>query len=228
MTWWPWPPKKKVNVYFTTNFSFRLSDAFLRRMVTSGLKACVVALDGFSQESYGRTRIGGKFELVKSNLERLLAIRRQLKSPTPLVEVQSCLFEHNRHEKPLIQNFCRRIGVDSLFFSAGVWGKTWDTVDAPAYTPRPPARRPRCEWPFFATLVCANGDIIPCCKFRVGSIYAKHQKRPTMGNLNHAPLAQILNNPAYRISRRLTANPATTPTGAVKANFCHTCPRLFE
>src|SRR5205085_1410671 len=65
-----------MNVHISTNFSFKLTDERLARMARSGLTHLTVCVDGLRQESYERTRVGGRIDLVLSNLRRICAERR--------------------------------------------------------------------------------------------------------------------------------------------------------
>src|SRR4051812_9981403 len=64
-----------LNSHVSTNFSFRLSDARLQELVTSGPTHLTVCVDGMRQEHYERTRVGGDIDLVLRNLEGLLEMR---------------------------------------------------------------------------------------------------------------------------------------------------------
>ncbi|HUN82650.1 MAG TPA: radical SAM protein, partial [Phycisphaerae bacterium] len=51
-----------LNVHISTNFSFDLTDARIKRIVTSGLTHLSVCVDGLSQEKYEMTRVGGRID----------------------------------------------------------------------------------------------------------------------------------------------------------------------
>ena len=49
-----------LNAHISSNFSFSLTDERLRSLVLSGLTHLTVCVDGFSHETYSRTRVGGR------------------------------------------------------------------------------------------------------------------------------------------------------------------------
>ncbi len=218
---------KGLNTYFTTNLSFRLSEEEIAKLVRSGLSAIIVALDGFTQDTYEITRVNGHIELVKANLTRLMTFRKSVGSRKPFVEVQSCVFEHNKHQKYLIEEFCRGLKVDSLVFVRGS-PHNWALRMQPKNRPRPARRFPLCPWPYFATVVLYDGDILPCCKFRLETTYAKNQPRLIMGSIRHESLNNIFNGEAYRRSRAMCRNPGLSGFPAFDSNFCYQCKFLFE
>jgi MoaA/NifB/PqqE/SkfB family radical SAM enzyme len=216
--------RKKLNTYFTTNLSLNLSDTQLRRLVESGLSTIIVALDGLSQGTYGRTRINGNIELVKQNIRRLLAIRKELHRELPFVMIQSLLFEHNLHEKEQVTRFCEETGVDSLVFSRGDM-VPWKTQYRPRSRPKTARGLPLCMWPYFSAVVLCDGDVVPCCFYRLETAYARDVPRVPMGSLRDQRLIDIFNNDRYLASRRLADQPSDGADAS--ANFCYGCKYLY-
>ncbi len=106
--------QKRLNTYITTNFSVNLSDTQITKLIKDGPSTIIIALDGFSQETYGKTRINGNVGLVKDNLIRLLDKQKKLNKKLPYIMIQSNLYDHNTHEKDEVERFCQKIGVDSI------------------------------------------------------------------------------------------------------------------
>jgi MoaA/NifB/PqqE/SkfB family radical SAM enzyme len=82
------------------------------RLVRSGLDLLSVSIDGLTQETYERYRVGGSLEKVLANLRELLAKRAELASATPRIRWQFLVFKHNEHEAPRVAEFARAVGVD--------------------------------------------------------------------------------------------------------------------
>jgi hypothetical protein len=68
-------------------------------------------VDGFSQETYERFRVGGDLKLVKSNLERAAKIRDRLGLETRIV-YKFLIFSWNEHEVADAQRYAARLGID--------------------------------------------------------------------------------------------------------------------
>jgi MoaA/NifB/PqqE/SkfB family radical SAM enzyme len=104
-----------LNVHYSTNFSFRLSDQRIRRIVTSGLTHLTVCVDGLSQEKYELTRVGGRVDLVISNLRRVCQYREESGRRGPYVEVQYIKYQHNLNELEEARRLFLGFGVDQVY-----------------------------------------------------------------------------------------------------------------
>jgi sulfatase maturation enzyme AslB (radical SAM superfamily) len=107
----------------STNFSLKLSDAYLDRLIDSGLTLLSVACDGATKEMYEKYRVGGNFDLVMENMQRVIARKRERGLQYPLVEWRFLVFSHNEHEVPLAREMAQAMGVDILDFYFGVTPK---------------------------------------------------------------------------------------------------------
>lgn len=104
----------------STNFSIKLTDAYIDRLLDSGLTLLSVACDGATAENYEKYRVGGQFELVMSNMRRVISRKRERGLQYPLVEWRFLVFSHNEHEVPLARQMAQDMGVDILDFYFGV------------------------------------------------------------------------------------------------------------
>ncbi len=220
-----------LNVHLCTSFSFALSDERLRDLVTSGLTHLTVCVDGMTQETYARTRVGGRIDRVLSNLERVCALKREAGGIYPRIEVQYIMFQHNRSE---LDEACRRfeeLGVDE---ATAFWGFLHNYTECDpgtyeVYRPRPARRLPWCYWPYFFMVIKHNGDAIPCCNHRVGEQYSASADPLTMGNVLETSVRDVWNSRAYRDVRRLVLSPpAVQADSELERSFCYECPRLFD
>ncbi|MBN1797204.1 MAG: SPASM domain-containing protein [Spirochaetales bacterium] len=220
--------RKKINTFFVSNFSVKLRDSQIKEILQSGVNWITVALDGFSQESYSKTRIGGSIALVKKNLENMLALRKKLKQKQPFIEVQSLIFKHNMHEKQKVIEFCKTRGVDKLTFKKGSL-KPW--IKKPV-TGEPQARKkkrlPLCFWPYFSGVLLYDGNVIPCCWYRHENTYVQDERRITMGSITKNGFKDIYNNLQYQEVRGYCMNPKLLlKKQNMIDNFCYGCKRLF-
>jgi len=220
-----------LNAHISTNFSFRLSDERIRKLLSSGLTHLTVCVDGMSQERYELTRVGGRIGLVLDNLDRLLRIRVQLQQRYPKVEVQFIKFQHNLDELEKAATWCAERGVDQF---TDYWGNLHNFADvAPGryriFHPKPKKVLPRCTWPHFSMQVKYNGDVIPCCYYRTTEQYREGGDSRIVGNVLKSGLWEVWNSPAYRQLRRLVNDPTRVASDpSLSASFCHGCPTVFE
>lgn len=105
---------KGLSVRINSNLN-RTTSVQARLMVESGLEELLVDLDGATQETYERYRIGGKLALVVGNVRQIVEVKRQLKSPLPLITARTLLTRHNESEVPHIKALAWNLGVDRFW-----------------------------------------------------------------------------------------------------------------
>lgn len=221
----------KLNVHISTNFSFSLTDARLKRMIDSGLTHLTVCVDGLSQKKYELTRVGGRIERVLNNLERMCRFRRELGRTYPKIEVQYIKFQHNVDELEPARNLLLGWGIDQF---TDFWGDLGNYVDRDPGTfriigPRENKRIPQCYWPHGNIVIKYNGDVIPCCTYRIGQQYTASDDARVLGNVFQSSVREVWNNEKYRQARRMVSNPQSVlHDPALKDHFCYGCPAIFE
>jgi MoaA/NifB/PqqE/SkfB family radical SAM enzyme len=220
-----------LNVHISTSFSFRLSDGQVREIVNSGLTHLSVCVDGLSQESYERTRAGGRIAWVLSNLERACAYREQGGRGRPRIEVQYIKYRHNADELETASALFDSMGVDDV---VTFWGTLHNYVDCDpgTYEVGAPKKRrflPRCYWPYLFMVIKYDGSVIPCCNHRIGEQYRARGEPRALGNVLAEGVHAVWNAPGYRALRRFVCDPelALADRG-LAASFCAECPRIFR
>jgi radical SAM protein with 4Fe4S-binding SPASM domain len=103
------------NIYTATSSNAHyFTDEVAEATVKSGLDRLIISIDGVTQESYAKYRIGGKIEKVLEGTQKLVYWKKNLRSKTPHIIWQFIAFKHNEHEIPLIKKMAKEIGVDEL------------------------------------------------------------------------------------------------------------------
>ena len=87
----------KIITSTSTNGHF-LNTENNEKIIQSGLKKLIVSVDGTTQETYEKYRIGGNLESVLNGIEDLIHIKRKLKSKYPLIIIQFLVLKHNEHQ----------------------------------------------------------------------------------------------------------------------------------
>ena len=233
--------RKRISTQVSSNLSLPLSDERIRRLIESGLHGLVCSIDGASQETYGKYRRRGSFDLAFGNMERILAMRRAMSRARPVLTWQFLVFKFNQHEMEAAQRMASAIGVDRLSFEApfvepGRYGfsaedaaemRAWipDDPRFNRYDPRSPhyvspheaARtRKRCDWHYVSTAVNWDGAVAPCCTV--------HETKDDFGRLQPGrAYMDVVNNEAFVGIRERFAGRRRVATGLV----CETCPTPF-
>jgi MoaA/NifB/PqqE/SkfB family radical SAM enzyme len=208
-----------------TNLSLHLSDKVLEELLASGLDVLAASVDGFSQETYQIYRRGGDLALVRSNLERLVALRQRLGARTEIVW-NMLVFRFNEHELDAAEGYCRDLGVTFKPREAFIDNPDWVPSHrrnpppspapeaAPAATPGPP--RP-CAWHYGYSTINANGSVSPCC--------AVWEEAEDFGVVepHRVDFAEVWNNSLFRKSRAAFAGKPARGLEEVET-ICTRCP----
>lgn len=220
-----------LNVHISTNFSFRLTDERIRRIVQSGLTHMTVCVDGLSQEKYELTRVGGRIDWVLNNLQRLIQYRRECGGEYPKVEVQYIKFAHNVDELEPARRMFDSLGIDQV---TDFWGNLHNYTDfdpglLAVGAPKKKERVPQCFWPHLSMVIKYNGDVIPCCSYRLGHQYTAVDDPHIFGNVFETSVWEVWNSPKYRKARRMVSDPESVlQDPSLKDEFCYGCGVIFE
>jgi MoaA/NifB/PqqE/SkfB family radical SAM enzyme len=221
----------EMNTHVKSNFNFSMSDEKIERLVRSGLTHLSVCVDGLTQSTYERTRVGGKLELVLANLSRVCELKRRLGATYPRVEAQFIKFRHNVHEFEAAKALFESMGVDRV---TSFWGELGNYTDDPvrgvaALEPRANTLLPQCYWPHFTMLIRYNGDVIPCSNYRIGEQNARAGDKRVIGNVFQTSVRDVWNSPGYRAIRRLVSNPERARRESwLRDSFCDGCAAVFD
>ncbi len=211
----------------------RRGAAFLREIVVSGLDHLVVSIDGTTQDVYEHYRRGGDLAHVMANLKELVALKRELRRDTPVIEWQFLVMRHNEHQIEDAKRLGREIGVDRVRFTGA--GLPFDDLTnvalAREWLPERPAFRgydpeiirrrgylydEHCFYLYRAMTINPRGEVAPCC--------AIHHAKWDFGNLLEASLDEVWNNAHYRSARALFSRRGVA---SAQDTACHHCP-LFR
>jgi MoaA/NifB/PqqE/SkfB family radical SAM enzyme len=230
--------RANLNVHLTTHFSYAFSDARIESIARSGLTHLTIAVDGATQETYGKTRVGGDLKLVLANLKRLTKYKRDHGLRLPFVEVQHLTHSHHpQGEADRVRSIVSEFGVDQFTVRPGAHLTSAgdlvnvvrsDVGEFPVVMPHRPKLFPRCLYPYLSTVIRYNGDVIPCCIHRGARQHIESvDERGMIGNIFRDGMAGIWNSTRYRENRRLVSNPLDLyKHPELKESFCYGCERV--
>ncbi len=225
-----------MRVHVGSNFSYPFTDERIESLLHSGITDLTVCVDGLSQELYQRTRVGGKIEHVLNNLERLCKKRKELNLKRIHIEVQYIRFDHNRHQEAEARKKLLEIGVDQFTAFDG-YTINYVNVDpnSPYYKPQSPHPRkifgmpPHCHWPYTSMVIRYDGEVIPCCFYRLASQYADGIKPMSLGNVfdkdgNVENIEKMWNGQEYQNLRKQVFDGSIVS----REDYCYGCSFLFD
>jgi len=215
--------KKGLSIDIHSNFSLKLSEEFLEKLVKSGLTNLTLSIDGASQETYEKYRRNGNFSTVLENMEKISRIKKMLGSQKPNVIWKFVVNKYNEHEVEKARNMAESFGFD---FRTSVFTLVDDVVDLPTqqydknralelidewmpsekyvYEPYKNLKDGKnseslygghCTFLWDAIYVNPDGSVYPCC-------FATSPKS-SFGNILTQPLEEIWNSSDYLYSRNL-------------------------
>jgi radical SAM protein with 4Fe4S-binding SPASM domain len=186
------------------------------KLVKSGLDVLIVSLDGVSQETYSKYRVGGSFEKVTNGIKTIITIRNELGVSKPLIVWQFLVMKHNEHEISKAKVYSEQLAVNKL----DLWaircdmGREifWDdktkierTADwlpknenflmYDLATHKRKIKPRTCNFLWVQAAINWNGSVSPCC--------ALYEEKYDFGNAFSDGFMQVWNNNKYRQARKV-------------------------
>jgi radical SAM protein with 4Fe4S-binding SPASM domain len=197
-----------ANIYTatSTNAHYLNPDNALRT-VESGLKRLIISIDGTTQESFEKYRVGGNLNRVLDGTKNLIEARKK-KGKGPFIIWQFIVFDHNEKEIPKIKQLAREIGVDQLRIKTA---QIYDFETSNTLIPKNSKYSRyvkkgdgyviknkllnQCWRMWQGCVVTWDGKVVPCCFDKDAS----HR----LGELNNQRFHDIWNSPSYQSFRTL-------------------------
>jgi MoaA/NifB/PqqE/SkfB family radical SAM enzyme len=183
----------KVMTMISTN-GLLFTEDNTRSLLEAGIDLIKIQIGGFTQDIYSVQIRYGDVEKLKNNIRMVARLKKELKSHTVIL-VDWIIYNYNRHQIPLIRQFCKELGLMLSFRQGnprgGLEGKE---------TPLPAETLPvSCDWLWKGMQVDFNGNILPCCD---GVIWS-HIKPYTVYTTGSSHVKEIWNGPAAQAVREL-------------------------
>jgi MoaA/NifB/PqqE/SkfB family radical SAM enzyme len=207
---------RNVYVMLSTNAT-AMTPAYNEKLLDAGIDYVTVAIDGGSDETYSKYRIGGEYSKVLSNVRSLLQLREQRKLNHPFVEWQFIVFRHNEHEVDATEKMAYQIGINKFTpLPAYVEDKDWHPVGE-QYRQETfnPERLKNCERPWSHLNIRADGGVASCCY--------EFAKKDDFGDIRKDRFDDIWNNRFFTESRLLLSQHRKGQPLSESALICHDC-----
>lgn len=168
----------EAKIYTSTSTNAqRLSDDMAERLIASGLDKLIVSIDGITQESYEKYRIGGSLQKAIESTKHLIELRKKMNSATPFVEIQCLLLSSNEDQIKGMKKLTKELGVDKLTFKTAQF---YDFENGHSLMPSKEKHsrykltpngkyalkkriKNRCWRLWNGAVVNVEGNILPCC-----------------------------------------------------------------
>jgi len=168
---------KEHNIYVTTSTNGHyFTDKNITKTLNSGLDSLIISLDGITQESYEKYRVGGQLDRVLDGTARLIDEKKRRKLRKPNIALQFLVMKHNENEIPEVKKIAEQLGVDQLLFKnievrslkeAQKWLPSENKFrrydfSGDKYIVKGIDKK-SCTRPWLSTLINWDGTFVPCC-----------------------------------------------------------------
>ncbi|MDP2653240.1 MAG: radical SAM protein [Candidatus Omnitrophota bacterium] len=146
-----------------------------RAILEAGLDFIKIQLSGFTQDVYSVQIRSGNVERLKENIRNFARMKREGGYKT-LILVDYILYNYNRHQVPMVRQFCKENGV-MLNFRPGNPIHGLEDKE-PALSTEPLPLKMSCDWLWKGMQINWNGDVLQCCEAVVWSkpeVYEKFE-----------------------------------------------------
>ncbi|MBI4686388.1 MAG: radical SAM protein [Nitrospirae bacterium] len=99
-------------VHLDSNIMLINTEQKVRELIDSGLGLLNMSIDGATQDTYEKYRIGGKLDVVLGNVKALIAEKRRRGVIYPEIVCQVVVTKNNEHEVEEIRRMAVELGVD--------------------------------------------------------------------------------------------------------------------
>ncbi len=160
----------------STNAQFVTKDN-AKLLVLSGLDKIIISVDGSTQETYQKYRIGGRLDKAIDGIKQLIFWKNELKSITPMVEIQFLVLKTNEHQMAEMRLLAKSLKANRMSFKTA---QLYDFENGNALMPSKKrysrykknhngkyvlkGKQPnRCLRLWSGGVVNAHGEVLPCC-----------------------------------------------------------------
>ena len=216
--------ERDIRTVTSTNAHFLENEDYLKRVLTSGLSTLIIAIDSLDTENYELYRKHGDLRRAIDGLERVVALKRRLRSRT-LLNLRMVVMRNNEHEVEAIARLGQKAGVDCFTVktinpSCGSYSSDETLVPMNPRHRRFVYRKDswervksdtRCEQVWMMANVHADGNVVPCCYDFDASM--------AVGNAFETSFTDIWRSPEYAdLRRRVLLGKSSLP----HCTECHT------
>ncbi len=170
-----------------------------KEIVESGLDKLIISIDGVTQDVYEKYRKGGSLEKAKNAIHYINYWKKNLKSVSPMIEVQFIVFGTNEHQIKEIKKLSKVLKADRLALkTAQIYNFENGSELIPLNEKYSRYKKlangkfeiknklhNHCLRLWSGAVINVNGDVLPCC-FDKNAEYK-------LGNLNEENLSDTMN-----------------------------------
>ena len=194
----------------TSTNAHYLNESNSEQTVTSGLDRLIISIDGLSEETYKKYRIGGSLDKVIDGTKNLVKAKKRLNSRTPFIIWQFIVFKHNEGEVEEVKRLGKELGVNQVAIKPA---QVYDEEGAEELLPTNPKYRRyepsslvlkgskgsnslknECWKMWHSCVITWDGYVVPCCFDKDAEFQ--------LGSLKNDPFRSIWGSSKYNVFRK--------------------------
>jgi MoaA/NifB/PqqE/SkfB family radical SAM enzyme len=194
--------RRRIYTLVSTNCTI-MTPKIAAEVVTSGLDYLICAVDGTTQETYEKYRVGGRFDKAYAGMKMLVDAARKHKSGI-MLEWQFLVHQYNHHQMDDARRLADELGIFLRFSPIGGIGEeesaqaTW-LAPTPDWqqnkeTPGQPLHDFPCYWLWRSLVINSNGNLARCPGF---------SNVAQMASLHEHSIMSVYNGPQSQRARQL-------------------------
>lgn len=202
--------RRRIYTLVSTNCTI-MTPKIANEVVTSGLDYLICAVDGTTQETYEKYRVGGRYDKALAGMKMLAEAARKNKSRIDL-EWQFLVHHYNHHQIDEAKKIAADLGIFIRFSPIGGMGEeestqqNWLAPEKEWQQNKETAGKPlhdfHCYWLWRSLVINSNGNLARCPGFsNIAQIASLHENS----------IMSIYNGPGSQRSRQLFSKQTPAP-----------------
>lgn len=188
---------KDIEVLVQSNLNI-FNKKIAQKLIDTELDILQISLDGASQETYEKYRVGGNFQKVIDNIELLKDLQKGQNNYKTKIIWKMVVNKYNEHEKEKAKIWANNLGVDFILveiYTPPKLAKDWkprNKLDSSFSIHTDIVQLCYSLWQ--VATINFNGDVFPCC--------SEYSRDDAIGNVFEEPFRKIWNNETYKRLRK--------------------------
>jgi radical SAM protein with 4Fe4S-binding SPASM domain len=221
--------RKKIYISISTNGHF-ITEKNVDPILENAPDKLIFSLDGLTEESYQKYRVGGTFAQADEGLRAITRRKKELKKELPFIELQFIVMKQNENQLNDVIKYGKECGVDKVVFKTM---QISSYENALKFLPENPKYRRytlnnnsfriknnllnHCFALWRSSVITWDGRVVPCCFDKDASFEAGKINGKTLKEIWHS---EEINNFRKRIlQNRSIVNMCINCTEGLKMNI---------